>query len=173
MNVVDLHPEELLDKAARGELSADEHVRLSAHLVRCSACRAERVLRADFAAELDGDDRDSAIIGLVQGALAAPRAPVAPAANAPGAAPVPVAQRLAADTELDQAEVPIDEIPGLARRLRRPRRTAALLLVAAAVLAASAASATGLTGRVWLRLGGGDAFETKTHASATIPAISA
>ena len=69
MTVVDLHPEDLLDKDARGDLTADERVRLETHLGRCAACRAERVLRLDFAAELEGDDRVSALLGLVQGAL--------------------------------------------------------------------------------------------------------
>ncbi|MDB4934435.1 MAG: hypothetical protein JWP87_1407, partial [Labilithrix sp.] len=120
MSVVDIHPEDLLDKDARDELSGDERMRLEAHLVRCSACRAERVLRADFADELAGEDRPSAVFGLVQGALAAPR----PAAIAPDetddASPKPMPE--------------LDAVPGLRRR---PRRTAAFLLVAAAVLAAS------------------------------------
>jgi TolA-binding protein len=56
MNVVDLHPEELLDKYARGELSASERTRLELHLATCSTCRLELELRRDFeleAAELD------------------------------------------------------------------------------------------------------------------------
>ena len=145
MTVVDLHPEELLDKDARGELSADELARLETHLARCAACRAERVLRLDFADELEADDRPSALLGLVQGALAAPR-PAAP----PNAMPE------------------LDAVPGLRRR---PRRTAFVLLVAAAVLAASAAGATGMTGRVWSRLGGGSL--EATHSTATVSPTSA
>lgn len=148
MNVVDIHPEDLLDKDARGELSTDERGRLDAHLARCSACRAERMLRLDFADELDGEDRPSALIDLVQGALAAPRVTATPG-----------------ETESEHApEEPELVVAGLARK-RRPRRTAFVLLVAAAVLAASAAGATGMTSRVWSRLRGGT-LET-THASAT------
>lgn len=55
MKVVDLHPEELLDKEARGELSELERERLEGHLARCATCRFEREVRADFAAELDDD----------------------------------------------------------------------------------------------------------------------
>jgi hypothetical protein len=169
MKVVDLHPEELLDKDARGELSTDERVRLETHLARCSACRAERVLRLDFADELDGDDRPSALLDLVQGALAAPR-PVVTTADAEHA---DVAESLR--TSADESGAPVDDHarapkampeldagPGLRRR---PRRTAFVLLVAAAVLAASAAGATGMTSRVWSSLRGGS-LET-THASAT------
>ena len=145
MTVVDLHPEELLDKDARGELSTDERARLETHLARCAACRAERVLRLDFADELESDDRPSALLGLVQGALAAPR-PAAP----PDAMPE------------------LDTLPGLRRR---PRRTAFVLLVAAAVLAASAAGATGMTGRVWSRLGGGSL--EATHSTASVSPTSA
>ncbi len=155
MTVVDLHPEDLLDKDARGQLTSDERVRLEAHLSRCSACRAEQLLRADFAAELDGEDeRPSALLGLVQGALASKPSPLPPAA----------------------AEIASDDVPGRSDQLaavgvgRRPRarRLTVFLLVAAAVLAAGAAGATGVTGRVWLRLRG-DGPEA-THATATATA---
>lgn len=50
MTAPDLHPEELLDGAAAGLLSADERSRLDAHLSACPACRFELQARADFAA---------------------------------------------------------------------------------------------------------------------------
>lgn len=50
MNAPDLHPEELLDAAAAGALSADEQARLDGHLAACPACRFELQARADFAA---------------------------------------------------------------------------------------------------------------------------
>ena len=165
MSVVDLHPEELLDKDERGALTADERTRLDAHLDRCAACRAEVVLRADFAAELDGEDRPSALLDLVQGALAAPRPATAPPAAMPTvAAPTAPAPAPAPTTTAPLPDVPTavgpDAIPGLRRR---PRRTAIVLLVAAAVMAASAAGATGLTGRIWLGLRGNS--QEVTHAS--------
>jgi TolA-binding protein len=55
VKIVDLHPEDLLDKDARGELADAERERLEAHLERCDTCRFERQLRADFAAEEDDD----------------------------------------------------------------------------------------------------------------------
>lgn len=51
MKVVDLHPEELLDKDARGALSEEERALLQAHLARCETCRFEQAVRADFALE--------------------------------------------------------------------------------------------------------------------------
>lgn len=48
MNVVDLHPEELIDKLSEGELSALERERLDAHLAQCSSCRFETSVRADL-----------------------------------------------------------------------------------------------------------------------------
>jgi len=51
MSIVDLHPEELLDKHARGELSASERIRLDAHLAVCRTCSLELELRRDFELE--------------------------------------------------------------------------------------------------------------------------
>lgn len=47
---LDLHPEELFDKAARGTLSSAEQAVLDAHLAQCSLCRFERQAVEDFAA---------------------------------------------------------------------------------------------------------------------------
>lgn len=52
MNVVDLHPEELLDRHRQGRLNDEEHDRLQAHIDRCAACRMELALNADFEGEL-------------------------------------------------------------------------------------------------------------------------
>jgi anti-sigma factor RsiW len=46
----DLHPEELFDKAARGELNEGERALLDAHLAQCAACRFAQQATADFAA---------------------------------------------------------------------------------------------------------------------------
>ena len=52
MTVIDFHPDDLIDRDARGLLSADEKRRLGEHLAQCVACRMELQLRADFDAEL-------------------------------------------------------------------------------------------------------------------------
>jgi TolA-binding protein len=53
MKVVDLHPEELIDKLSLGEaeLTSAERQRLDAHLAQCSACRFEVGVRADLERE--------------------------------------------------------------------------------------------------------------------------
>jgi TolA-binding protein len=59
MTRVDLHPEELLDRADSGALSREERVRVEAHLASCSACRFEHALVGDCkrgAATQPGDD---------------------------------------------------------------------------------------------------------------------
>src|SRR5260221_6465371 len=59
MNRVDLHPEDLFDRARRGEASPQEVQRLQAHLESCPACRYEYTLASDCgegAATLPGDD---------------------------------------------------------------------------------------------------------------------
>jgi hypothetical protein len=53
MSVADLHPEDLLDREASGTLTEAERALLHAHVAHCAACRLERRVRADFAAELD------------------------------------------------------------------------------------------------------------------------
>ena len=48
MKVVDIHPEELIDKLNAGSLTASERERLDLHLAQCSACRFEISVRDDF-----------------------------------------------------------------------------------------------------------------------------
>ncbi len=50
MDSLDLHPEELFDKADAGLANELELARLEAHLKACATCRVERRVRADFAA---------------------------------------------------------------------------------------------------------------------------
>lgn len=49
----ELHPDDLLDREARGELGDVERELLEAHLRRCVACRVERRARVDFQQETD------------------------------------------------------------------------------------------------------------------------
>jgi len=59
MSRVDLHPEELFDRARRGQVSDLESERLEAHLEGCRACRFEQALSLDCAegaAALPGDE---------------------------------------------------------------------------------------------------------------------
>jgi TolA-binding protein len=50
---VDLHPEDLLEREACGELTPAEADRLRAHLEVCEVCRFERLARRDVRAEVD------------------------------------------------------------------------------------------------------------------------
>ena len=52
MSVVELHPEELIDKLEAGTLGAAERVRLDAHLAACAVCRFELGLRRDLVDDL-------------------------------------------------------------------------------------------------------------------------
>lgn len=59
MSAIDLHPEELFDKARRGEASAREVERFQMHLEQCRACRFEYTLAlecAEGSAVLPGDE---------------------------------------------------------------------------------------------------------------------
>jgi len=51
---VDLHPEDLFDKEARGTLSVEERERLDLHLRACAVCRFERLVMHDVADEVAG-----------------------------------------------------------------------------------------------------------------------
>jgi TolA-binding protein len=72
MNVVDLHPEDLIDKLECGSLSVEEKARLEAHLRGCAECRFEVSVRADLADEALAPHARPA------GPLAAPKAAARP-----------------------------------------------------------------------------------------------
>ena len=60
MSVVDLHPEDLLDRAHRGSLTSVEAERLERHLAQCVACRLEHRSRRDFESFEDDEGHDAA-----------------------------------------------------------------------------------------------------------------
>lgn len=53
MRGVDLHPEDLIEREARGDLTDDERARLQAHLDVCAVCRFEVRAREDVRDEVD------------------------------------------------------------------------------------------------------------------------
>jgi TolA-binding protein len=127
VRVVELHPEDLLDKDALGELEPADRARLDAHLEHCAVCRVERQLRADFADEFDAIGLDehpserSIGLGVVE-----------QAAEIPPARESKVLLRSSSS--------------------RRRRKVAVWLLAAAAVLVGGvAAAAMGLTPAPWMR----------------------
>jgi TolA-binding protein len=143
-DVADLHPEALLDRDARGELSAADRARLDAHLVKCATCRFERQLRRDFADDLESDVTSSAVEMLLSAGAAAvqpePRVSVRPAPPPPGSIP-------------PGSLKPALLRPASLKSVSRPRVSrASWLLVAAAVLAASAAGASGMGQRALSRI---------------------
>jgi TolA-binding protein len=150
--VVDLHPEELLDRDARGELTAGEQTRLEAHLARCAACRFERQLRIDFAGELESDLTPSMERIALAGALSA---------NAVKPAKTP----LITEPEPSPGATAPEELLGLPRRMPRRATRAAWLLVAATLCAVSVAGATGAGQRVWSRIVGSPAPAAETSES--------
>jgi tetratricopeptide (TPR) repeat protein len=83
VTTLDLHPEEMLDAARRGTLSARAEADLSAHLGRCAACRLSLSLPADLRAESAATSADAPLLEwMVRGALAGePRVAASPAAR--------------------------------------------------------------------------------------------
>lgn len=124
MKVVDLHPEDLIDKDARGEITADERTRLEAHLERCAACRIERELRADFGADLDddveGDDRLSLLLGSL------PPPPQQRPTEAKRASAPEFATTTTADVPFEPAPLPAAIVPTAANDAGGPVRTSTL-----------------------------------------------
>lgn len=87
--MIDVHPDDLLDRARRGSLDRDGQARLDAHLAVCGACRVELQLASDFAGEADGEageDDQARLARIIEAATARvqlhapPAEPVAPAA---------------------------------------------------------------------------------------------
>ncbi len=65
MSRIDLHPEDLIDREADGELSARDEQHLEEHRTHCVACVLEEELRADFADEMEHDDEDDVVLDRV------------------------------------------------------------------------------------------------------------
>jgi TolA-binding protein len=137
VNVVDLHPEELFDKEEGGSLTQAERARLDAHVARCEACRLERRLRADFAAELGDEAEESQLPSQVLVAIVA-------GAKRSVAAPAP----LTVEPPLADAERTVATVTRLPLR-RRARWT--VLIAAAAVAVVGVAAASETAGGHWIR----------------------
>lgn len=127
MKVVDLHPEDLIDKLSDGELTSAERERLDGHLAQCSTCRFEISVRAD----LEGD---------------APLFEQRPQLTFAGHA----AQRAQTSAELpapaEQGAAPLRATGTLRPRSRR--RWPLVLLAASFILCAGGATAAVVTGAV-------------------------
>ena len=141
MTVVDLHPEELLEKEALGELDESERGRLLAHVARCATCRLERQMRADFADDLAVD---------------------APAVRFDALA---ATQSLLPQEPADEGRR--STLTSLRRSLRPGRRARVTwLLAAAALLVGGVATAMGLGDQHWLRPTSGTLSDSTTVATA-------
>ncbi|HYQ02025.1 MAG TPA: tetratricopeptide repeat protein [Polyangiaceae bacterium] len=146
MKVVDIHPEELIDKLHDGALTAAERERLDAHLAQCSACRFEISVRSDFAED-------------------APMVEERPQLTFPGSSP--------RERAMPQ-EVPAPRVsPSL--RARSRRRWPLAMLAAALVLSAGGAMAAVITGAVagpWLGWSSAPKpAESSAHVSEAKPTV--
>lgn len=155
MKVVDLHPDDLLDKDARGELTPTERTRLEAHLSRCATCRFEREVRADFKGEVEDEMRLSPqqLIALMEGL------PQAPPQSGPR------------DEESANDRRSIPALSSRPERFRKKTRIA--LLIAAALFVGSMATAS-VGAKVWAHVAA--TFTDRapsTAAPATVPAVTA
>jgi len=95
MNQVDLHPEELFDRARRGKASAIELERLQVHLENCPACRFEHALVVDCAEGAAIRAGDEAVVARIRGATLRAferRGPSDSAPPLPSSLPVPISR---------------------------------------------------------------------------------
>jgi tetratricopeptide repeat protein len=129
MTIIDMHPDDLLDRELSGTLSPSEQRRLTEHLVQCATCRLERQLRDDFSHELVTARAPDVLQTFVSGAL---RAALPADGTTPLGMQVPVAQ----------------ESPAVAAPRRSSRRRAAFLGVAFVIASAVAAAQMGLIEQV-------------------------
>jgi TolA-binding protein len=132
VTVVDLHPEDLIEKDANGELDGAERARLDAHLARCAPCRFEQAVRSDFVEELSSE-QPTHVFGLAEQPL------------------------LETPERRHSSLVPRSSgnfaVPSVRRSkwARGRRKRAAWLLTAAALLVGGAAAAMGLGEGQWPR----------------------
>ncbi|MBW2457667.1 MAG: tetratricopeptide repeat protein [Deltaproteobacteria bacterium] len=145
MTVIELHPEELLERATEEPLSAADQAHLETHLSSCVSCRLLQQAREDFLAEREEDH-----------GLAAAAVQLAPE----------VFQELSKQTQATR-KPPVEPADrGVERGQRRwigarggPRsgpRSRVALLAAAAVLIGTAAAASGWVGNLWRATTGED-----------------
>lgn len=153
MKVVDLHPDDLLDKEARGELTEIERTRLETHLARCETCRFEREVRDDFAEELFMAEEEEV-----------PSQRLPPLVSQPEQLDQPAPLDPELEEEVKVVERRISTRPG---RIRKNLRVA--LLVAAAVMIGSAATASSVGGRVWAQVASALSLETTSVEVAAPP----
>ncbi len=73
MTPVDLHPEDLLEREIRGELSPAEEERLDRHARQCTVCRLERRARDDFRIDDESPEAEADVARLLA-AMAGPLA---------------------------------------------------------------------------------------------------
>jgi TolA-binding protein len=86
MTPMDLHPEDLLEREIRGELSLVEQERLELHARQCAVCRLERRAREDFRADAESPEAEQDVARLLA-AMAGPLA-LQGLARAPKASPM-------------------------------------------------------------------------------------
>lgn len=122
MSAPDIHPENLLEKFAAGGLSPNEHELVQEHLVGCSACRFELLVRADLETEAEALEFDR--ISTRQLLLALP---MAQSIGLPSAESLPTAPL-----------GPVHDAPAVRRR--RPWRRVVAITAAALGLASGAAA---------------------------------
>ena len=173
MSVVDLHPEDLIDKDGRGDLTEAEAARLHAHLARCATCRFERQLRADFADELSGEPLVVNVAALLESrAAVAPVAaagPDAAGAMAGDGAPKPFTAPPAVGDAQAEREIPLQAAPSYRALPRRRRMQATWLVAAATLLGVSVAGASGVGSRAWSWLSERADTSTLSVKAASLP----